>query len=234
MNPMIEINALSYQYPDGKQALTNIHLQLMPGEKVALTGANGAGKSTLLLHLNGILTGKGQILIDGMEVKKSNLSQIRALVGVVFQDPEDQLFSNTVEEDVAFGPIYQGLDKMTVNERVSQALAAVDMLDYTHRNPYHLSGGEKKRIAIATVLSMQPKILIFDEPTAGLDPRARRELISLLQTLPQTMLIATHDLDLVEQLTSRMVIMNSGQIVADGDSLLLLHDEDLLLKNGLR
>ena len=234
MNPMIEINALSYQYPDGKQALTNIHLQLMTGEKVALTGANGAGKSTLLLHLNGILTGKGQILIDGLDVKKNNLSQIRALVGVVFQDPEDQLFSNTVEEDVAFGPIYQGLDKMTVNERVSQALAAVDMLDYTHRNPYHLSGGEKKRIAIATVLSMQPKILIFDEPTAGLDPRARRELISLLQTLPQTMLIATHDLDLVEQLTSRMVIMNSGQIVADGDSLLLLHDEDLLLKNGLR
>ena len=167
-------------------------------------------------------------------MKKNNLSQIRALVGVVFQDPEDQLFSNTVEEDVAFGPIYQGLDKMTVNERVSQALAAVDMLDYTHRNPYHLSSGEKKRIAIATVLSMQPKILIFDEPTAGLDPRARRELISLLQTLPQTMLIATHDLDLVEQLTSRMVIMNSGQIVADGDSLLLLHDEDLLLKNGLR
>ena len=206
----------------------------MTGEKVALTGANGAGKSTLLLHLNGILTGKGQILIDGLDVKKNNLSQIRALVGVVFQDPEDQLFSNTVEEDVAFGPIYQGLDKMTVNERVSQALAAVDMLDYTHRNPYHLSGGEKKRIAIATVLSMQPKILIFDEPTAGLDPRARRELISLLQTLPQTMLIATHDLDLVEQLTSRMVIMNSGQIVADGDSLLLLHDEDLLLKNGLR
>jgi len=231
---MIEIKALNYQYPDGKQALTNIHLQLLPGEKVAITGANGAGKSTLLLHLNGILAGIGQILIDGMEVKKSNLSQSRALVGVVFQNPEDQLFSNTVEEDVAFGPIYQGLDKMTVNGRVSQALAAVDMLDYASRNPYHLSGGEKKRVAIATVLSMQPKILIFDEPTAGLDPRARRELISLMQTLPQTMLIATHDLDLVEKLTPRMVIMNGGQIVADGDSLLLLNDEDLLLKNGLR
>jgi len=232
--PLIEIKNLSYQYPDGKQALTDINLQVLLNEKVALTGANGAGKSTLLLHLNGILSGKGRIQINGLEVTKNNLGQIRAMLGVVFQHPDDQLFSNTVYEDVAFGLIYQGLNKKTIPERVSMALTAVDMNGFESRNPYHLSSGEKKRIAIATVLSMQPEILIFDEPTAGLDPRARRELISLLNTLPQTMLIATHDLDLVENLTPRMLVMNAGRIVADGETKELLRDEDLLEKNSLR
>jgi cobalt/nickel transport system ATP-binding protein len=234
LKPLIEIKDLSYQYPDGKQALKGINLQVMSGEKVALTGANGAGKSTLLLHLNGILSGEGRIHIKGLELTKNNLSQIRAMVGIMFQNPDDQLFPNTVFEDVAFGPIYQGLDKTTIKERVTHALTAVDMPDYENRNPYHLSSGEKKRVAIATVLSMQPEILICDEPTAGLDPRARRELIAFLHTLPQTMLIATHDLDLVEQLTSRMVVMNGGKIVADDQSLTLLKDEAFLLNNGLR
>ena len=205
----------------------------MPGEKLALVGANGAGKSTLLLHLNGIFSGDGSIMIQGLEVHKKNLGQIRALVGVVFQNPDDQLFSPTVFEDVAYGPIYQGLDKAAVHARVLQALDRVHMGDYAERNPYHLSEGEKKRIAIATVLSMQPQILVFDEPTAGLDPRARRELIALLNELPQTMLIATHDLRLAETLTSRIIVMNQGEIKADGSSAQILADEGLLFENGL-
>lgn len=234
MDPIIEINQLSFHYPDGKLALNEISLKVMPGEKIALVGANGAGKSTLLLHLNGIFEGSGQILINGMEVKKNNLGQIRALVGVVFQNPDDQLFSPTVFDDVAYGPIYQGLDKETVQGKVDQALADVHMTEFADRNPYHLSGGEKKRIAIATVLSMQPQILVFDEPTAGLDPRARRELIELLHELPQTMLIATHDLGLVEFLTPRTVMLNQGRIVADGPTAAILGDEGLLVTHGLR
>jgi cobalt/nickel transport system ATP-binding protein len=234
LDPIIEISQLSFHYPDGKLALNEISLKVMRGEKIALVGANGAGKSTLLLHLNGIFEGGGQILINGMEVKKNNLGQIRALVGVVFQNPDDQLFSSTVFDDVAYGPIYQGLDQKTVQEKVNQALAAVHMTEFADRNPYHLSGGEKKRIAIATVLSMQPQILVFDEPTAGLDPRARRELIELLHELPQTMLIATHDLGLVEVLTPRTVMLNQGRIVADGSTAAILGDESLLATHGLR
>jgi cobalt/nickel transport system ATP-binding protein len=234
MNPIIEINQLSFHYPDGKQALNEVSLKVLPGEKIALLGANGAGKSTLLMHLNGIFEGSGQILIDGLEVVKHNLGQIRALVGVVFQNPDDQLFSPTVFDDVAYGPIYQGFDKQAVQEKVAQALAAVHMSDYAGRNPYHLSGGEKKRIAIATVLSMQPQILVFDEPTAGLDPRARRELIALLGELPQTMLIATHDLGLVELLTPRSVVLNQGKVVCDAATASILGDEELLLTYGLR
>lgn len=233
MEPIIEISHLSFSYPDGKQALDEIHLQILPGEKVALVGANGAGKSTLLYHLNGIFTGSGKICIDNLELNKSNLARIRALIGLVFQNPDDQLFSPTVFEDVAYGPIYQGFDKITVQKKVGQALKAVRMEDYADRNPYHLSSGEKKRIAIATVLSMQPKILAFDEPTAGLDPRARRELIELLLELPQTMLIATHDLDMVERLTPRTVLLNRGKIAADGPSVRILENEELLKANGL-
>jgi cobalt/nickel transport system ATP-binding protein len=234
LEPIIEISQLSFHYPDGKLALNEISLKVVPGEKIALVGANGAGKSTLLLHLNGIFEGRGQILIKGMEVKKNNLGQIRALVGVVFQNPDDQLFSPTVFDDVAYGPIYQGLDKKTVQGKVDQALAAVHMTEFADRNPYHLSGGEKKRIAIATVLSMHPEILVFDEPTAGLDPRSRRELIELLYKLPQTILIATHDLGLAELLTSRTILLDQGRIVADGLTTSILNDGDLLETHGLR
>jgi cobalt/nickel transport system ATP-binding protein len=233
MPPLIEIDRLSHVYPDGKQALDEISLSIMPGEKVALLGANGAGKSTLLLHLNGILEGEGKISVDGLDVVKKNLGQVRAKVGMVFQNPDDQLFSPTVFEDVAYGPIYQGLDRQTVEQRVNQALAAVHMADYAARNPYHLSGGEKKRIAIATVLSMQPQILVFDEPTAGLDPRARRELMELLIELTQTMLIATHDMNLAERVTSRVVVLNQGRITADGSSAKVLQDEAVLAANDL-
>jgi cobalt/nickel transport system ATP-binding protein len=228
------VHRLSYTYPDGKIALQDIDLQLFPGEKTALVGANGAGKSTLLLHLNGVLAGAGEIRVAGLELNKHTIGQVRARVGLVFQNPDDQLFSSTVFEDVAYGPIYQGLSKAVIEERVLQALAAVHMQDYAPQNPYHLSGGEKKRIAIATVLSMQPQILVFDEPTAGLDPRSRRELISLLHELPQTMLIATHDMALVEQLTPRVIVLNRGRVAADGPTAAILKDEPLLLENDLK
>jgi cobalt/nickel transport system ATP-binding protein len=230
---IIDIKDLSFTYPDGKQALHNINLQVECGQKISLVGANGAGKSTLLMHLNGIFTGEGQIFIDGLLVHKKTLNQIRSQVGVIFQNPDDQLFSPTVYEDVAFGPIYQGLCKQEVQQKVEMALSDVGMSDYASRNPYHLSSGEKKRIAIATVLSMQPEILVFDEPTAGLDPRARRELIELLAGLPQTMLIATHDLSMVESLTPRVIILDHGRVVADGVSSEILHNEEILKQHGL-
>lgn len=234
MSNIIEISDLSYSYPDGKQALHNISMQLMPGERVSLVGANGAGKSTLLYHLNGVFTGRGVIRVAGLEVTRVNLGRIRAMVGVVFQNPDDQLFSPTVYEDVAYGPNHQGLDKATVQQRVDRALAAVNMSEYAQRVPYHLSGGEKKRIAIASVLSMQPQILVFDEPTAGLDPRARRELIELLLRLPQTMLIATHDLNLVELLTPRTLLLDQGRLVADGETASILGNAALLRIHGLQ
>jgi cobalt/nickel transport system ATP-binding protein len=233
LEPLIQIHQLSFSFPDGKNALQNIDLSVNSGEKISIVGANGAGKSTLLLHLNGIFQGNGLVKVDGLECKKENLGKIRSLVGIVFQNPDDQLFSVTVYDDVAFGPRYQGLSKEEIDSRVKKALADVQMEGYADRNPYHLSGGEKKRIAIATVLSMQPEILVFDEPTAGLDPRARRELIELLGTLPQTMLVATHDLGMVEKITERMIIMNNGKIVADGPCMKLLSNERLLLENGL-
>ena len=233
--PIIRIDNLCYTYPDGKQALNGISLAIGAGEKAALVGSNGAGKSTLLLHLNGILTAShGTIEIDGLLLNKKNVSRIRALAGLVFQNPDDQLFSTTVYEDVSYGPTYQGLPQKEVEERVHQALKVVGMESYALRVPYHLSGGEKKRIAIATVLSMQPSILVFDEPTAGLDPRARRELIDLLRTLPQTMLIATHDMEMVQSLTPRTIVLNTGKVAADGATADLLADEALLLQNGLR
>jgi len=233
LDPMIIIDQLSFTYPDGKQALRDVSFGVMPGEKIALVGANGAGKSTLLLHLNGILEGYGKIKINGLEIKKKNLKQIRALVGLVFQNPDDQLFSSTAFEDVAYGPIYQGLPEDIIAKRVDEALNAVQMGQYKNRNPYHLSSGEKKRVAIATVLSMRPQLLVMDEPTAGLDPRARRELIELLLGLPQSMLIATHDLDMARRLTTRAIILNRGKVAVDGPSMEILSDESLLDENGL-
>lgn len=233
MSCLVEIEALSFQYPDGHRALDNIELHIQHGEKVALVGANGAGKSTLLLHLNGILQGQGRIHIAGLELNKANLGQIRAHVGLVFQSPDDQLFSPTVYEDVAYGPIYQGLPMPEIDVRVQEALAAVHMEAFAKRISYHLSIGEKKRIAIACVLSMRPHILVLDEPSAGLDPRARRSLITLLKELPQTMLIATHDLALVQELLPRTVIMEAGHIAADGPTQTIFQDQELLHQHGL-
>jgi cobalt/nickel transport system ATP-binding protein len=233
MHHTIEVEQLSYAYPDGHVALREASLSIAPGEKVALVGPNGAGKSTLMLHLNGILQGQGRVRVCGLDVTARNLGQVRAAVGLVFQNPDDQLFSPTVFDDVAFGPIYQGLQKSEVEERVDHALEAVHMRDYAKRISHHLSVGEKKRIAIATVLSMQPEILVLDEPSAGLDPRARRTLINQLRELPQTMLVSTHDLPLVRELFPRTVIMDEGRIVADGPTENLLNDEALLNAHGL-
>jgi energy-coupling factor transporter ATP-binding protein EcfA2 len=196
-------------------------------------GPNGAGKSTLLLHLNGILQGDGRVRVMGQRVAEPHLARIRAQVGLVFQDPDDQLFSPTVFDDVAFGPIYAGLPEEEVERRVAWALAQVGLGEYADRISHHLSLGEKKRAAIATVLSMQPDILALDEPTAGLDPRARRKLIELLQALPQTMLTATHDLRLVAEAFPRTVVLDGGRVVADGRTEELLADKDLLDAHGL-
>jgi cobalt/nickel transport system ATP-binding protein len=229
----VEIAGLSFSYPDGHPALHEVSLSVRRGEKVALVGPNGAGKSTLLLHLNGILAGEGTVRVGGLDVAKPNLGRVRALVGLVFQSPDDQLFSPTVFDDVAFGPIYSGLPEPEVRRRVRDALRAVGMEEYERRVSHHLSVGEKKRIAIATVLSMDPEVLVLDEPSAGLDPRARRGLINLLASLPQTILVTTHDLPLVRDLCPRMVIMDGGRIVADGPTRRLLEDGALLEAHGL-
>jgi cobalt/nickel transport system ATP-binding protein len=233
MHHSIEIENLSYTYPDGRQALRGVTLHISPDEKVALVGPNGAGKSTLLLHLNGILNGTGLVQVCGLQVKPDNLKRVRAAVGLVFQNPDDQLFSPTVYEDVAFGPIYQGLSGPQVEKLVDSALAAVKMMSYRERVSHHLSSGEKKRIAIATVLSMKPEVLILDEPTADLDPRSRRGLIQLLEELPLTMLVSTHDLRMVREIFRRMVILDEGKIVADGPPESLLENTVLLESHGL-
>jgi cobalt/nickel transport system ATP-binding protein len=233
MHHSIEVADLSYAYPDGHQALRGVTLAIQPCEKVALVGPNGAGKSTLILHLNGILNGQGSVRVCGVEARKENFSRLRAMVGLVFQSPEDQLFSPTVYDDIAFGPLYQGLPPAEVRQRVDEALAAVRMQDYAGRVSHHLSMGEKKRIAIATVLSMKPEVLVLDEPTAGLDPRARRALIRLLDELPLTMLVSTHDMLMVRELFPRMVIMDDGRVVADGPTAELMDDVALLEAHGL-
>ena len=234
MHHSIEVSNLSFAYPDGRQALREVSLSIQPCEKVALVGPNGAGKSTLILHLNGILRARqGQVQVCSLALSDATVKQIRALVGLVFQSPEDQLFSPTVYEDVAYGPLYQGLPLSEVDQRVTEALALVHMSDYRDRVSHHLSIGEKKRIAIATVLSMQPEVLVLDEPTAGLDPRARRSLIELLRELPLTMLVSTHDMLMVQELFERMVIMDGGRVVADGLTQEFMNDSQLLEKHGL-
>ena len=230
----LQISNLHFSYPDGRVALNGISLNLRRGDKVALVGPNGAGKSTLMLHLNGILSGgKGGISVAGLPVNQKNLPTIRAAVGLVFQNPDDQLFSPTVFEDVAFGPLHMGYPEDEIRARVENALAQVQMSSYRDRLSHHLSVGEKKRISIATVLVMSPQILVLDEPSAGLDPRARRALINLLRQLDITMLVSTHDLALAREIFPRMVIMDEGRIVADGQTTELLKDISLLEAHGL-
>lgn len=233
MDKAIEIIGLEYSYPDKTKALQGIDLVIKPGEAVALVGANGAGKSTLLLHLNGINKGKGKVNICGLSVEDSNIKKIRSLVGMVFQNPDDQLFLPTVFDDVSFGPMNMGLDKEEVERRTRRALEAVGMQDFTHKLPHHLSFGQKKRISIATVLSMEPEILVLDEPTSNLDPRNRRNLVELLKGFETTKLIATHDMGMVADVCQRVVVMSNGKIVADGDVKTILTDRDLLDKYGL-
>jgi len=232
-HPTLHVEELRFSYPDGQQALKGVSLHIAAGEKVALVGPNGAGKSTLMLHLNGLLHGEGRIAVAGLPVEKANFPVIRAKVGMVFQNPDDQLFSPTVFEDVAFGPLHMGYPEEEVRQRVARALTAVGMANLGERLSHHLSIGQKKRVAVATVLAMDPGILVLDEPSAGLDPRGRRQLINLLRDLPLTMLVSTHDMLLVRELFPRMVIMDEGQIVADGPTAVLLQDQALLEAHGL-
>lgn len=230
---ILQVSDLHFSYPDGHIALDGINLTIKAGEKVALVGPNGAGKSTLMLHLNGILRGKGGLTVAGISLNEKNLPLIRAAVGLVFQNPDDQLFSPTVFEDVAFGPLHMGLPEDEIRRRVDAALESVRMSAYRERLSHHLSVGEKKRIAIATVLAMNPRLLVLDEPSAGLDPRARRTLINLLRNLDITMLVSSHDLAMVRELFPRMVIVDEGRIVADGPTADLLGNQPLLEAHGL-
>ena len=234
MREAIRINNLEYTYPDGTQALGGINLNILEGESVGLIGPNGAGKSTLLLHLNGILKTKtGKVEVFGINLDNGNLDQIRSKVGLVFQDPEDQLFMPTVFDDVAFGPINMKLAKEEIRALVNEALREVDMLDSVDRISHHLSFGEKKRISIATVLSMKPEILVLDEPSANLDPAARRHLIDLLKRLSVTKIIAGHDLELILELCNRVVVIDKGRIVAQGDTRKILSNAQLMKQHSL-
>ncbi|MDD5131143.1 MAG: ABC transporter ATP-binding protein [bacterium] len=233
MSPLIEIKELSYTYPDGNLALENVSLDVEEGDCVGLIGPNGAGKSTLLLHLNGILPGQNHILIDGLEVTPDTIRQVREKVALVFQDPEHQLFMPSVYDDVAFGPINMGWSKDKVNWQVDLALQEVDMLPVKFRSSHHLSFGEKKRISLATVLSMKPKILALDEPSSNLDPKHRWELIDLLKNLNITKLIATHDLELVGILCNKVAILNRGRLKAFGPAAEILSNKDLLVSYDL-
>ncbi len=229
----VEIADLHFTYPDGVKALRGVSLSVGAGEKVALLGPNGAGKSTFLMHLNGILKGSGDIEIMGRRLCNHNIRHIRAQVGLVFEHPDDQLFSPTVLDDVAYGPLYMGLPREEVLRRARQALEQVGMVGFEERMPHRLSLGQKKRVAIATVLSMRPPILALDEPTSSLAPTARRELMHLLQALPQTVIVSTHDIPMVRDLFSRTVVMDEGRVVADGDTQIILSDAALLEAHGL-
>ena len=234
VNPsQIRVENLNYTYPDSKQALANVSFEVAEGEKLDLIGGNGSGKSTLLLHLNGILRGEGKVFINGLEITDSTQARIRTLVGMIFQNPADQLFSSSVYNDVAFWPIHLGFEKEAVKERVMRALKTVHMEDSVKRNPFNLSGGEKKRVTIASVLSMDPKILALDEPTSGLDPHARTELIDLLISMPQTMVIATHDLDMAAQVCSRAILLDRGTVIAQGITSEIITNTPLLVEARL-
>lgn len=232
--PILEVCDLFFAYPDGTEALQKISFQVDRGSAVALVGANGAGKSTLLLHLNGYLSAtRGEVRMEGSPITRGTAAAARRMAGVVFQDPDDQLFMPTVEEDVAFGPLNMGLPLDQVEHRVASALERVGMLHVRGRPPYRLSAGEKRAVALATVLAMSPKILVMDEPSAHLDPRARRRLIELLRSFEHTRIIATHDLELVVEVCSRVIVLDGGTVVADGPARETLNDETLMLAHGL-
>ncbi|MEW1721471.1 ABC transporter ATP-binding protein [Streptomyces sp. NPDC093109] len=232
--PSLDVRGLAYAYPDGHQALFGVDLTVARGERVALLGPNGAGKTTLVLHLNGILTaGAGTVAVAGLPVERRNLAEIRRRVGIVFQDPDDQLFMPTVREDVAFGPAAAGLRGAELEARVVAALRQVGMAEYADRPPHHLSFGQRRRVAVATVLAMEPEILVLDEPSSNLDPASRRELADILRSLDITVLMVTHDLPYALELCPRAVVLSEGVIAADGPTGALLADDQLMRAHRL-
>ncbi len=235
MIPVIDIDNLTYHYPDGTEALRDVSFQIGAGESMALMGPNGAGKTTLFLHVNGLIkSNSGAVKIFGVSVDgKRSLKEIRRRVGIVFQNPDDQLFCPTVFDDVAFGPLNYGLPAQEVISRVQDALKAVGMPDFGDRVSHHLSFGEKKRISLATILSMKPDIILLDEPTSNLDPRARRNVIEVIRGMSATKIIATHDLEMALELCQRGIVLDSGRVVADGHIWDILRDKDLLEEHGL-
>ncbi|MFV2022052.1 energy-coupling factor ABC transporter ATP-binding protein [Micromonospora sp. LOL_023] len=236
MPPSLRVSDLHFAYPDGHQALSGVELTVPKGSRVALLGPNGAGKTTLVLHLNGVLRGdSGQVEVAGLSVdeRRATLAEVRRRVGIVFQDPDDQLFLPTVAEDVAFGPANLGLRGTELAARVDEALAAVGMAEHRDRTPLHLSFGQRRRVAVATVLAMRPEILVLDEPSSNLDPAARRELAEILHGLPVTILMVTHDLPYAVELCERSVILDAGRVVADGQTARLLADSRLLARHRL-
>lgn len=232
MPQAVDITHLSFSYPDGTKVLEDISLSMEEGLSVGLIGANGAGKTTLLLHLNGILQGEGEVRIFGVAITPDRLADIRRQVGLVFQDPDCQLFMPTVFDDVAFGPLNMGLPPEEVERRVRKTLASVDMEKNIRRISHHLSFGEKKRVSVATVLAMDPKLLVLDEPTGNLDPGHREQLIHILKDIPVTKLIASHDLDMIRSLTERVILLSSGRIAAYGPTSSILSDRALLKSCG--
>lgn len=232
--PVLELHDVRYRYPDGTAALDGVDLRVEDGESLALLGPNGAGKSTLLLHLNGVLrpTG-GTVAVEGVPLSDETVRAIRARVGLVFQDPDDQLFMTTLYDDVAFGPLNAGLSRDEVDESVHRALHAVGLAEAASRPAQHLSFGQRKRAALATVLSMAPPVLVLDEPTSNLDPRARREMIALLRSLPATKVLATHDMALAAELCGRAIVIDAGRVVADGSMDEIMADSALLEAHGL-
>ncbi|MDH6617420.1 cobalt/nickel transport system ATP-binding protein [Streptomyces sp. SAI-135] len=230
----LEVTGLAFAYPDGHQALFGVDFSIARGERVALLGPNGAGKTTLVLHLNGILSGGvGTVKVAGLPVGKEHMAEVRRRVGIVFQDPDDQLFMPTVREDVAFGPAAAGLKGPELEARVRTALERVDMADFAHRPPHHLSFGQRRRVAVATVLAMEPEILVLDEPSSNLDPASRRELADILRSLDVTVLMVTHDLPYALELCPRSLILSEGTIAADGKTAELLADDELMRAHRL-
>jgi cobalt/nickel transport system ATP-binding protein len=229
----IRAREVVYRYPNGHAALAGVTLRVDHGERVALLGPNGAGKTTFVLHLNGLLSGEGELEVAGLRVGKDTARELRSRVGVVFQDPDDQLFMPTVREDVAFGPLNMGLPRDEVETRVEESLRSVGMLHVLERAPHQLSMGERRRVAIATVLAMRPLLLVLDEPSANLDPRARRELLDVLETIDRTLLVVTHDLPFAAELCDRAVILSGGSIVGDAGCRDVLADAQLLGSHDL-
>jgi len=238
VTPVLDVRDLAFAYPDGHQALFGVDLHVHAGERVALLGPNGAGKTTLVLHLNGILSGEtghgeGSVAVSGLCVTKANLLEIRRRVGIVFQDPDDQLFMGSVRADVAFGPANLGVKGAALDRRVMEALDQVGMADFADRPPHHLSFGQRRRVAVATVLAMEPEILVLDEPSSNLDPASRRELADILRRLDVTVLMVTHDLPYALELCPRSVVLSAGRVVADGATYDILTDDDLMRAHRL-
>lgn len=230
---MLNIENLSVKYPDGTMAVNDFSISIDSGEKIALVGANGAGKSTLMLAIERVISSEGRISVDDLVLSKDNISDIRQKVGMLFQNPDDQLFMATIYDDIAFGPRNMGLDEESVRYRVEDRLKLLGIEHLRDKTALKMSGGEKRMAALATVLAMKPSVMLLDEPTAFLDPKARRNLINVLNSLPHTMLIATHDLSFAKEVCKRAVVMKDGKVFAEGNCDELLYDERLMDEGGL-